>query len=61
MISLLRPALPGVLLIALAASALAESRATSKGGSIQGTIVDKRGYVMAGLTVTARNAATGAE
>ena len=29
--------------------------------SIQGKIVDKRGYVMAGLTVTARNQATGTE
>ena len=52
----LRLALPGALLFVLAALAHAENKA-----SIQGTIVDKRGYVMAGLTVTARNAATGAE
>jgi cellulose synthase/poly-beta-1,6-N-acetylglucosamine synthase-like glycosyltransferase len=51
-----RPALLGILLLVLAAPARSESQA-----SIQGTIVEKRGYVMAGLTVTARNVATGAE
>ncbi len=56
MIKLLRPALLGMLFFALAGLTHAEKQA-----SIQGTIVEKRGYVMAGLTVTARNTATGAE
>jgi len=56
MIKLLRPTLLGLLLFVLAGPANAENQA-----SIQGTIVEKRGYVMAGLTVRARNIATGAE
>lgn len=46
----------GVVLLALAASAHAATQV-----SIQGKIIDKRGYVMAGLTVTARNKSTGRE
>ena len=56
MIKLLRPTLLGMLLLVLAGLTHAENKA-----SIQGTIVEKRGYVMAGLTVTARNASTGTE
>ena len=56
MIKLLKPTLFGILLCVLAGPAPAQSQA-----SIQGTIIEKRGYVMAGLTVTARNIATGAE
>ena len=55
-----RPSIPGFLILILAAAALAENKAPAY-GSIQGTIIEKRGYVMAGLTVTARNVATGAE
>ena len=60
MTNLLRSTLPAILLMILAASGLAENAAKSK-GSILGTIVDKRGYVMAGLTVTARHVSSGAE
>lgn len=60
MTNLLRPILPGIVVIILAASALAGSQASVK-GSIKGTIIENRGYVMAGLTVIARNVATGVE
>jgi len=62
MTKLIRPILPGFLLIILAASALAETKVpVPTQGSIQGTIIEKRGYVMAGLPVIARNIVTGAE
>jgi cellulose synthase/poly-beta-1,6-N-acetylglucosamine synthase-like glycosyltransferase len=60
MTNLLRPILPGIVVIVLAASALAGSQAPVN-GSIKGTIIEKRGYVMAGLTVIARNVANGVE
>jgi hypothetical protein len=60
MTNVFRLTLPGILSIICAASALAANKPPSQ-GSIQGTIVEKRGYVMAGLTVTARNIATGVE
>lgn len=56
MTKLLRLAILGVLFCALPGSSHAESTA-----SIRGKIIDKRGYVMAGLTVRARNTATGTE
>ncbi|HZM89965.1 MAG TPA: glycosyltransferase [Blastocatellia bacterium] len=62
MTKLIRPILPGFLLIILAASALAETKVpVPTQGSIQGTIIEKRGYVMAGLPVIARNIVTGTE
>jgi cellulose synthase/poly-beta-1,6-N-acetylglucosamine synthase-like glycosyltransferase len=60
MIKLFRPSLLGTIILILAATAFAENKASAH-GSIQGTIIEKRGYVMAGLTVTARNVANGAE
>lgn len=60
MTNLIRPILPAIIIVVLAASALAGSQ-TSVRGSIKGTIIDNRGYVMAGLTVIARNVATGVE
>lgn len=56
MTKLFRLALLGVLLSVLAGSARSENQA-----SIQGTIIEKRGYIMAGLTVSARNNSTGKE
>jgi cellulose synthase/poly-beta-1,6-N-acetylglucosamine synthase-like glycosyltransferase len=54
MTNVFRSALLGVLLSVLAGSARSENPA-----SIQGTIVEKRGYIMTGLTVSARNSSTG--
>lgn len=56
MTKLLRPTILGVLFSVLSGSSYAETPA-----SIHGKIIDKRGYVMAGLTVRARNNATGTE
>ena len=56
MIKLFRPTVLGILLFAATGAAHAADKT-----SIQGTIVEKRGYVMAGLTVWARNKATGTE
>jgi cellulose synthase/poly-beta-1,6-N-acetylglucosamine synthase-like glycosyltransferase len=56
MTKLLRLTILGVLFSALSGPSYAETPA-----SIQGKIVDQRGYVMAGLTVRARNNATGTE
>src|SRR2546428_55657 len=53
MTKVFRSALLGVLLSVLAGSARSENQA-----SIQGTIIEKRGYIMTGLTVTARNKST---
>ncbi|MEK6325714.1 MAG: glycosyltransferase [Acidobacteriota bacterium] len=53
MTTLFRSALLGVLLFVLAVPAHAENQ-----GSIKGTITEKRGYIMAGLTVRARNNST---
>ena len=56
MTKLLRLTLLGVIVSALPGLCRAETPA-----SIRGKIIDKRGYVMAGLTVRARNNATGTE
>src|SRR5712692_1327675 len=56
MTKLLRPTLLGIFLSVLAGPAHAENQA-----SIQGTITEKRGYIMAGLSVMARNNSTGKE
>jgi len=56
MTKLLRPTILGVLFCLLSGSAFGETPA-----SIHGKIIDKRGYVMAGLTVRARNNANGTE
>jgi len=50
MIKLFKPALLGILFSVLAGAAYAQTQP-----SIQGTIVEKRGYIMKGLTVRARN------
>ena len=54
MTKLFRSALLAVLLSVLAGSARSENQA-----SIQGTIIEKRGYIMTGLTVSARNNSIG--
>ena len=54
MTKLFRSALLAVLLSVLAGSARSENQA-----SIQGTIIEKRGYIMTGLTVSARNNSAG--
>jgi cellulose synthase/poly-beta-1,6-N-acetylglucosamine synthase-like glycosyltransferase len=54
MTNLFRSALPGVLLCVLAGPARSQNQP-----SLQGTIIEKRGYVMTGLTVNARNKSTG--
>ena len=60
MTKLLHPIIVGILL--LIGSVHAAEKPSSQGQpSIQGRIVDKRGYIMAGLTVTARHSETGAE
>jgi cellulose synthase/poly-beta-1,6-N-acetylglucosamine synthase-like glycosyltransferase len=56
MTKLLRPTILGVLFCVLSGAAYGETPA-----SIHGKIIDKRGYVMAGLTVRARNNANGTE
>lgn len=56
MTKLATPTLLGIVLFLLAGTARAEYQA-----SIRGTIIEKRGYAMAGLTVTARNNTTGTE
>jgi cellulose synthase/poly-beta-1,6-N-acetylglucosamine synthase-like glycosyltransferase len=54
--NLIKPLLPAVILLILAGLADAATEP-----AIRGRIIDKRGYAMAGLTVIARNSATGAE
>jgi cellulose synthase/poly-beta-1,6-N-acetylglucosamine synthase-like glycosyltransferase len=62
MINRLRPTLLGILLLIIAGPVSAAEKPTPQNQpSIQGRIVDKRGYIMAGLTVTARHTSTGAE
>ena len=60
MTKLLNPIVVGILLLIGTVHA-AEKPSPQAQPSIQGRIVDKRGYIMAGLTVTARNGETGAE
>jgi cellulose synthase/poly-beta-1,6-N-acetylglucosamine synthase-like glycosyltransferase len=60
MTNLLHPIVVGIFL--LTGSVHAAEKPSSQGQpSIQGRIVDKRGYIMTGLTVTARHSETGAE
>lgn len=58
MINVFRLILPGILFVVSAGATLAGPPPSTR-GSIQGTIVEKRGYVLEGLTVVARNVATG--
>ncbi|HXF41114.1 MAG TPA: glycosyltransferase [Blastocatellia bacterium] len=53
---LIRSALPGILILSLSALAHAATEP-----SIQGKIIEVRGYIMTGLTVKARDKATGRE
>jgi cellulose synthase/poly-beta-1,6-N-acetylglucosamine synthase-like glycosyltransferase len=59
MAKLLNAILVGTLLFI--ASVHAAEKPSQARPSIEGRIIDKRGYIMAGLTVTARNTSTGAE